>query len=48
MAADGDEALLINPETLNPGEEVIVADLGFVELGWEEVLHRPFVSRARS
>lgn len=26
VAADGDEALLINPETLNPGEEVIVAE----------------------
>ena len=26
VAADGDAALLINPETLNPGEEVIVAE----------------------
>jgi L-seryl-tRNA(Ser) seleniumtransferase len=26
VAIDGDEALLINPETLNPGEEITVAE----------------------
>jgi L-seryl-tRNA(Ser) seleniumtransferase len=26
VAVDGDEALLVNPETLNPGEEIIVAE----------------------
>ncbi len=26
IAADGDEALLVNPETLNPGEEITVAE----------------------
>ncbi len=26
VAVDGDGALLINPETLNPGEEIVVAE----------------------
>jgi uncharacterized pyridoxal phosphate-dependent enzyme len=32
VALDGDEALLINPETLNPGEEIIVAERLLMEL----------------